>query len=118
VELINNEFTYARSLVQCLVQCFIVGSHSRCLRKREQPEEEMVGFFYEVKIIQTSIGLKKDGENEQITCFYGIQAILGWDPDRWWWVNRGQFLDYAAKDSRESTIIDRNPGSMRTVGKW
>ena len=33
------------------VQCFTVGTHSRCLREWEKPTSEWVGFFHEVKII-------------------------------------------------------------------
>lgn len=41
------------------VQCFTVGTHSRCLREWEKPTGDMVGFFHEVKIIHTTRGLKK-----------------------------------------------------------
>lgn len=42
-----------------LVQCYTVGTHSRCLREWEYPLGEMAGFFHEVKIIHTNKGPKK-----------------------------------------------------------
>ena len=99
------------------VQCFTVGTHSRCLRVWEKPEREMVGFFHQVKIIHTNRGPKKEGENEQITLFYGKLATLEWDPDRWRWSDEGRFLEYTTKDGRMA-ITNRNPGSTHAMDKW
>ena len=99
------------------VQCFTVGTHSRCLREWEKPEGELVGFFHEAKIIQTHRGPKREGDKEQLTFFYGKIATLGWDPNRWHWSDEGRFLDYTTKDSME-TINKRNPGATRAADKW
>ena len=44
-------------------------------------------------------------------------ATLGWDLDRWRWIDGGRFLNYTTKDGRDS-IINRTPGSIRTADKW
>jgi hypothetical protein len=44
------------------VQCFMVGTHFRCLRKWKKLEGEMSGFFHKVKIIHTNRGTKKNKE--------------------------------------------------------
>lgn len=80
------------------VQCFTVGTHSRCLREWEKPEGGMIGIFHKAKIIQTHIRPKREGEHEQITFFDGKLATLGWDPDRWRWSDGGRFLDYTTKE--------------------
>jgi hypothetical protein len=99
------------------VQCYTVGTYSRCLREWEQPLGEMEGFFHKVKIIHTNRGPKKEGEKEPIIFFYGKLATLGWDPDRWRWIDGGYFLDYTIKAGREA-ISNRNPGSTRARDKW
>ena len=100
------------------VQCFTVGTHSRCLREWEKPGGELRGFFHKVKIIHTQRGPKREGEDkEQITFFYGKIATLGWDPDRWRWSDGGRFLDYTTKDGREA-ISKRNPNTTRAADKW
>lgn len=47
-----------------MVQCFMVGTHSQCLREWENPIGNMTSFFHKVKIIYTNRGPKKDGEKE------------------------------------------------------
>ena len=44
-------------------------------------------------------------------------ATLGWDPDRWRWIDGGKFLNYTTKDGRDS-ITNRNPGTSRAGDKW
>ena len=61
------------------VQCYTVGTHSRCLREWERPQGELEGFFHKVKIIHTNRGPKKEGIKEEIIFFYGKLATLGWD---------------------------------------
>ena len=42
--------------------CFTVGTYSRCLREWEHPEGEVEGHSHKVKVIHTSRGPKKEGE--------------------------------------------------------
>ena len=65
--------------------CYTVGTYSRCLREWEHPIGEVEGYFYEVKVMFTNRGAKKDGEEEreEVIFFYGKVASLFWDPDRW-----------------------------------
>ena len=100
-----------------LVQCYTVGTHSRCLREWERPQVELEGFFHKVKIFHTNRGPKRKGKREEIIFFYGKLASLGWDPARWRWINGGYFLDYTTKDGRD-TILNRSPGTSRAVEKW
>lgn len=65
------------------MQCFTVGTHSRRLREWENPTRDMVGFFYEVKTIDTTRGPKRGGIKEEIIFYYGKMATLSWDLDRW-----------------------------------
>ena len=99
------------------MQCYTVGPHSRCLRVWERPLGEIEGYFHKVKIIHTNRGPKREGEREKISFFYGKLASLGWDPDRWRWLEGGHFLDYNTKDGRD-TITNRDPGTTRAVEKW
>ena len=71
----------------------MVGTHCRCLRAWERPLGELEGYFHKVNIIHTIRGPKKEGEKEKINFFYGKLATLGWDPDRWHWIDGGHFLD-------------------------
>jgi hypothetical protein len=77
----------------------------------------MEGFFHKLKIIHINRGPKKDGEKDEIIFFYGKMATLGWDPDQWWWIGEGHFLDYTTEDGHDS-IINRNPGTTRAADKW
>ena len=61
----------------------------------------MEGFFHKVKIIHTNRRTKKDGEKEK-NFFYGKVATLGWDLDRWRWIDGGHFLNYTIKDGCDS----------------
>ena len=76
------------------VQCYTVGTYSRCLRTWERPSGEFDGFFKMVKVIHTNRGPKNEGEQENFIFFYGKEASLRWDPDRWRWKDGGQFLKY------------------------
>ena len=98
-------------------QCYTVGTHSRCLRIWERPLGQVEGYFHKVKVIHTYRRLKKEGEREQIIFFYGNLATLGWDLDRWRWIDGGHFLDYTTKDGRDS-IINRNPNTTHAAEKW
>ena len=42
------------------IQCFTVGTQSRCLNEWENPNGDMVGLFHKVKIIHTTKRQKKD----------------------------------------------------------
>jgi hypothetical protein len=84
-----------------LVHCFAMGTHSWWLREWENPKREMVGFFHRLQIFHTNKG-------PIYIFFYGRLATLGWDPDWWWWIVNGHFLDYTIKDGREY-IINGNP---------
>ena len=99
------------------VQCFTVGTYSRCLRVWERPLGEIEGFFHEVKVIHTSRGPKREEKKEEVSFFYGKVATLGWDPDRWRWIEGGRFLDYTTKDGREF-ITKRHLGTSRATEKW
>ena len=77
---------------------------------------EIEGYFRKVKIIHTTRGPKKEGE-QKISFFYGKLATLGWDPDRWRWIDEGHFLDYATKDGRDS-ITNMHLGITRAMEKW
>ena len=99
------------------VQCFTVGTHSRCLREWEHPQGELEGFFHKVKIIHTNRGPKKEGKREEIIFFYGKLATLGWDPDKWRWIDGGRFLNYTTKDGRDN-ILNMNPGATQAADKW
>lgn len=48
--------------------------------------------------------LKRRGGGEEIIFFYDKVATLGWDPNRWRWIDRGRFLNYTTKDGRKSII--------------
>ena len=104
------------TILRCLFRCnvFTVGTHSHCLRLWEHPLGEIEGFFYKVKVVHTNRGPKREGKIEEIIFFYGKLASLGWDPDRWRWMDGGQFFDYTTKDGRDS-IIKRNPGTTRAA---
>ena len=97
--------------------CYMVGTHSRCLRVWERPLGEIEGYFHKVKIIRTKRGPTKEGEREEIIFFYGKLATLGWDPDRWRWIDGGHFLDYTTKGGRDA-IINQNAGTTRAAVKW
>ena len=99
------------------IQCYTVGTYSRCLREWENPVGDMVGFFHKVKIIHTTRCPKKDGLREEIRFFYGKMATLGWDPDRWRWADGDQFLNYTTKLGRE-VLSSRDPGIPRVAEKW
>ena len=100
------------------MQCYTIGTHSRCLSVWERPLGELEGYFHiKVKVIHTDRGPKKEGEKEKIIFFYGKLATLGWDPDRWQWIDKDHFLNYTTKDGRNS-IINRNPGTTRAAEKW
>ena len=104
-------------VIPLLVQCFKVGTYSRCLNGWDQPDGEMDGLFHEVRVIHTSRGNKKEGEKEAITFFYGKTATLQWDPDRWRWVEGCYFLDYTTKIGREY-ITKKTEGANNDVEKW
>lgn len=74
-------------------------------------------FFHIVKVIHTTRGPKKEGEQEEIVFFYGKAASLGWDPDRWRWKDGGCFLNYITKDGCEF-ITNSNPRSTRAGDTW
>ena len=42
---------------------------------------------------------------------YGKVATLGWDPDKWRWVDGGRFLNYTTNDGRHYSI-NRNPVTL------
>lgn len=94
----------------------MVGTHSRCLREWEHPYGELEGLFHKVKLIHTNRGLKKEGKKEEIIFFYGKLATLGWDPDRWRWIDRGRFLEYTTKDGHDN-ILNMNSGTTRAAHK-
>ena len=56
------------------------------------------------------------GNKKNSSFFYGKEASLGWDPDRWQWKDGGQFLKYTIKDGRKF-ITSSNPGSTRAGEK-
>lgn len=99
------------------VQCYMMGTHSRCLKVWERPLGEIESYFHKVKIIHTNIGPKKEGKRKKIIFFYDKLATLGWDPDRWQWIDGGHFLNYITKDGGDA-IINRNPGTTRAADKW
>ena len=99
------------------VQCYTVGTHSRCLREWERPQGELEGFFHKVKIIHTNREPKREGKREEIIFFYGKLDTLGWDRDRWRWIDGGHFLDYTTKDGRDN-ILNRSPDTTRAADKW
>jgi hypothetical protein len=99
------------------VQCFTVGTHSWCLREWEHPLGEMEGFFHKVKINHTNRGPKKEEKRDEVIFFYRKVATLGWDPDRWRWIDGSRLLDYTTKDDRDS-VINKNPGATRARDKW
>ena len=103
--------------LQIPVQCYTVGTYSRCFREWENPVGDIVGFFHKVKIIHTTRGPKKEGVREEIRFFYGKMATLGWDPDRWRWVDGDQFLNYTTKLGKE-LLSSRDPGITRAAEKW
>ena len=49
--------------------------------------------------------------------FYDKVATLGWDPDRWRWMDGGCFFNYTIKYGRDS-IINRYPGNTGAADKW
>ena len=97
-------------------QCFTVGKYSRCFREWENPRGETTGSYHKIKVIRTNRGPTIDGEREEVVFFYGKLTTLGWDPDRWRWINGGKFVNYTTKDGRDS-IINRNPGTTRAGDK-
>lgn len=76
----------------------------------------MTGSFHKVKIIHINRGPQKDGEKEEIIFFYGKVATLRWDPERWWWIDEGRFLDYTTKIGIDF-VINKNSGTTRTTDK-
>lgn len=48
------------------VQCYTVGTHSRCLREWEHPQGELEGFFHKVKIIRTKKGPKREKKKRKL----------------------------------------------------
>ena len=48
------------------VQCFTVGTHSRCLREWDRPLGEIEGYFHKVKVIRTNRGPKREGKREEV----------------------------------------------------
>ena len=60
------------------VQLIYTSAGGDAIREREYPNGDMVGFFQEVKIIQTNRGLNKEGEREkkEVTFFYGKMATI------------------------------------------
>lgn len=86
------------------IQCFTVGTQSRCLSEWENPNGDMVGLFHEVKIIHTTKGGKKT-KREEIIFFYGKMATLSEDYDRWRWIEGYRFLNYTMKFGRDPNII-------------
>ena len=99
------------------VQCYTVGTYSRCLREWENPVGDFVGVFHHVKIIHTTRGPKKEGVREEIRFFYGKMATMGWDPDRWRCADGDQFLNYTTKQGRE-ILSSRDPGIPCVAEKW
>lgn len=70
-------------------ECYTVGKYSRCLNVWRNPSGDFSGFFHHVKIMHTTRGPMRDGVREVITFFYGKEATLRWDPDRWRWRGGG-----------------------------
>ena len=48
------------------VQCYTMGTHSRCLIPWERPLGEIEGYFHKVKIIHTNRGPKKKGKKKEL----------------------------------------------------
>lgn len=99
------------------VQCFMVGTHSRCLRQWENPTRDMVGFPHEVKIIHTTRGPKRGEVKEEIIFYYGKMATLSWDVDCWRWIDEYCFFNYTIKFGRDF-VINMNPRITRAADKW
>lgn len=68
--------------------------HIRCALVSGDASLEPLSQFSPCEIIRTTRGLKKEGKKKEITFFYGILAIRGWDSDRWRWVKGYRFLKY------------------------
>lgn len=49
--------------------------------------------------------------------FYGKMVTLGWDLDRWWWVEGYNFLNYNSKFNR-NFVINMIRGMTRATNKW
>ena len=99
------------------VQCYTVGKHSRCLRLWEHPLGEIQGYFHKVKTVHTQRGPVVDGEKVEFIFFYGKEATLGWDPDRWRWGDGSRFLEYTTKEGREY-ISSKLRSTTRAAEKW
>lgn len=108
---------YQHIVMPLMVQCFTVGTHSRCLNEWVNPTREMDGLFHEVRVIHTTRGQMQEGVKEEITFFYGKMATLSWDLDRWRWVEGSYFLDYTTKEGREF-ITKRTEGVNNVADKW
>ena len=95
------------------VQCTHVA-----LNSWDNPIGEMDGLFHEVRVFHTTRGHKTEGEQENITFFYGKMATLGWDPDMWQWVEGCHFLEFTMKIGRY--FITKGPKGLimsQTNGK-
>lgn len=49
--------------------------------------------------------------------FYGIEAILGWNPYMWRWVEGHHFLNYITKFSKD-LVINKGIGMSKALKKW
>jgi hypothetical protein len=99
------------------VQCYTVGTHSRCLNTWEKPIGDMEGLFHKVKIIHTTRGKNKEREKEEIKIFYDKMTTLRWDPYRWRWVEGDRFLNYTTKLGR-NFLTKRTEGVNHATNTW
>lgn len=67
-----------------------------------------------MKIIQALREPKLKAKKEEITFFYGKEATLGWNPDRWRWVEGLHFLNFTTKFERD-LVINLLYGKNRVV---
>ena len=55
----------------------MVGKHSRCLRKWDNPSRETTGSYHKVKVIHTNNGPTIDGERDEVVFLYYKFTTLG-----------------------------------------
>ena len=90
-------FPMANNNLPLTVNCFMIGTPSRCLCEQRHFNHNFISCFHHVNITYTIKGPKKQEKKEETTFFYDKETTLSWDPNWWQLVEGYRFLNYTTK---------------------